>query len=161
MNKTAKIVIVVALALVVGALLVGKRRGCLFCGRRDGGDTPVDVVQDPQEPDDSAGLPRLVDLGSTTCIPCKMMAPILEELKEDYAGRMRVEFVDVNVNREALSKYDIRIIPTQIFFDASGKELFRHEGFIAREDILAKWADLGVDLDAPASANSPTEPPGE
>lgn len=91
-------------------------------------------------------LPRLVDLGATKCIPCKMMAPILEELKKTYVGRMDVQFIDVWENPDAGKKYGINVIPTQIFFDATGKELFRHEGFFGKDDILAKWKELGVSL---------------
>jgi thioredoxin 1 len=91
-------------------------------------------------------LPRLLDLGSTECIPCKTMAPILEELRKTYAGKLDVEFIDVWADTKAGEQYGINLIPTQIFYDASGKELFRHEGFFGREDILAKWKELGVDL---------------
>jgi thioredoxin 1 len=91
-------------------------------------------------------LPRLVDLGAGKCIPCKKMAPILEELKKEYAGRMNVEFVDVWQNPDAAKPYNIEIIPTQIFYDAEGKELFRHVGFFGKEEILAKWKEFGVDL---------------
>ena len=91
-------------------------------------------------------LPKLLDLGATKCIPCKKMAPILEELKKEYTGRMEVEFIDVWKDESAAKKYGISLIPTQIFFDASGKELFRHEGFYAKADILAKWRELGVKL---------------
>jgi thioredoxin 1 len=75
-----------------------------------------------------------------------MMAPILEELKKEYAGKLEVEFIDVWKNPDAAKQYGIEIIPTQIFFDAGGKELFRHVGFFAKEDILAKWKELGVEL---------------
>lgn len=95
----------------------------------------------------SAPLPRLVDLGATKCIPCKMMEPILKDLKKTYAGRMDVEFIDVWENPDAGKKYGINVIPTQIFYDAAGKELFRHEGFFGKEDILAKWKGLGVELE--------------
>ena len=88
----------------------------------------------------------MVDLGAGKCIPCKMMAPILEELKMEYAGRLLVEFIDVWQTPDAGKKFKISLIPTQIFFDAAGKELFRHEGFFAKKDILAKWKELGVDL---------------
>jgi len=74
------------------------------------------------------------------------MAPILEELKKEYAGRLLVEFIDVWQTPDAGEKYKIKMIPTQIFFDTAGKELFRHEGFFAKKDILAKWKELGVDL---------------
>jgi thioredoxin 1 len=91
-------------------------------------------------------LPRLVDLGAKKCIPCKMMAPILDELAKEYAGRMEVEFIDAWENPEAGKKYGIQMIPTQIFYGSDGKELFRHSGFFGEEDILAKWKELGVNL---------------
>lgn len=91
-------------------------------------------------------LPKLLDLGADKCIPCKKMAPILEELKEQYKGKMEVVFIDVWKNSKESDKYGIRLIPTQIFFDASGKELFRHEGFFSKEEILNKWKELGIDF---------------
>jgi len=91
-------------------------------------------------------LPRLVDLGATKCVPCKMMAPILEELAKDYKGKLKVEFIDVWEKRDAGEKYGIRVIPTQIFFDRKGKEFFRHEGFYPKEDILRKFKDQGIEL---------------
>jgi thioredoxin 1 len=97
-------------------------------------------------PGAGTGLPRLVDLGAGKCIPCKKMAPILEELKEEYTGALEVVFIDVWQDHKAGEKYGIEMIPTQIFYDPSGKELFRHEGFFAKEDILAKWKELGIDI---------------
>jgi thioredoxin 1 len=91
-------------------------------------------------------IPRLVDLGAGKCIPCKAMAPILEQLRVDYAGRLEVQFIDVWKEPEAGEPYRIRMIPTQVFYGADGRELDRHEGFISREDILAKWKALGVEL---------------
>lgn len=91
-----------------------------------------------------AKLPRLLDLGADKCVPCKMMVPILADLKNQYAGRMTVEFIDIWKNPAAGEKYAVEMIPTQIFFDAEGRELFRHTGFLAKEDILAKWKELGV-----------------
>jgi thioredoxin 1 len=76
-------------------------------------------------------LPRLVDLGSDQCIPCKMMMPVLDQLKKEYAGRLSVEFLNVRENPEDGAKYGIKLIPTQVFLDAAGKELFRHEGFFS------------------------------
>ena len=75
-----------------------------------------------------------------------MMAPILEQMKTEYAGTLAVEFIDVWKNPDAGKQYGIEVIPTQIFYDATGKELFRHIGFFAKEDILAKWKELGVEL---------------
>jgi len=125
--------IVLALA-VAGVLLVkhsGDKKGVVAA-------TPV-VSQ-------VKALPKLVDLGAGKCIPCKLMAPILDDLRKTYAGKFDVQFIDVWENEEAGTKYGISMIPTQIFYDAAGKELFRHEGFFSKEDILAKWRAFGVDL---------------
>ena len=95
---------------------------------------------------DKVPLPKLLDLGANKCIPCKMMAPVLDELKKEYVGRLEVEFIDVWQDKDARKLYNVEMIPTQIFFDASGKELYRHAGFLAKADILAKWKELGVNL---------------
>jgi len=150
MSKAWKIAIVAALVAVVAIVIINKQRGSSPATDKAG----QSAAQTPQP---VAGLPRLVDLGSVSCIPCKMMAPILEELKKEYAGKLQVEFIDVNANAEAGAQYGIKLIPTQVFFDASGKERFRHEGFFAKEDILAKWKELGVALSAGApAATAPT-----
>jgi thioredoxin 1 len=99
------------------------------------------------------GLPRLVDLGAGKCIPCKRMKPILDGLKKDYANQFDVEFIDVWENRDSGEKYGVRIIPTQIFYSADGRELFRHEGYFSREDILEKWKELGVGQSQPNPAH--------
>jgi len=106
------------------------------------------------------GLPRLLDIGSKTCIPCKMMEPVLEELRKEYAGKMQVDFIDVAVreNLPIAEQYKVQLIPTQIFLDAKGKELWRHEGFIGKADILAKWAELGIAFQVAAPTFSRMEP---
>jgi thiol-disulfide isomerase/thioredoxin len=91
-------------------------------------------------------LPRLVDVGAEQCIPCKMMAPVLQELRVEYAGVLQVDFVDVWKNPAAGEPYNVHLIPTQIFYGSSGQELFRHQGFISKEDILQTWKRLGYDL---------------
>ncbi len=146
MSKMAKIAIVVALVIVVGVVIVMKRGGSASDAEQ--------VTTGPAAPA-KAGIPKLLDVGSVTCIPCKMMAPILEELRKEHAGRFEVEFIDVWKEPEAGRKYNISLIPTQIFFDASGKELFRHEGFISKEDILAKWRELGVTFAPSVSVRGP------
>ena len=95
-----------------------------------------------------APLPKLVDLGASKCIPCKKMAPILDELKKDYAGIVDVEFIDVwqKENAKKAEEYKVESIPTQVFLDPKGKELWRHVGFFSKEDILAKWKELGYDF---------------
>lgn len=83
----------------------------------------------------------MVDLGAKTCIPCKMMAPILEELKAEYQGRAAVIFIDVWEDRSQGKRFGILSIPTQIFFDKHGKEAYRHVGFMDKEKIK-KWLDM-------------------
>ena len=95
-------------------------------------------------------LPKLLDLGATKCVPCKMMAPILEELAKEYKGQLNVEFIDVWKDEKAAGKYKIQSIPTQIFYDAKGKEFFRHVGFFPKEDILKTFKDHGIKLKEPA-----------
>ena len=93
-----------------------------------------------------SGIPVLLELGSYSCMPCKAMVPILSELRTEYAGSLGISFIDVWKDPSAGKKYDVNSIPTQVFFDSSGKELFRHVGFFGKEDILAKWKDLGINL---------------
>ncbi len=90
--------------------------------------------------------PKLVELGATKCIPCKMMAPILEELKEEYKGSLEVILIDVWENRDEAEKYGVQTIPTQIFYDENGKEFFRHVGFFAKENIIDTFAENGIKL---------------
>ncbi len=90
------------------------------------------------------GMVTMVDLGAKRCVPCKMMAPILSELEAEYAGRAAIIFIDVWVNPDAGKKFGIRAIPTQIFFDAEGKEVGRHEGFLDEASIVAELKKLGV-----------------
>ena len=89
-------------------------------------------------------LPRLLDLGAKTCVPCKAMVPVLDGLRADYAGKMEVEFIDLFQHREAGETWKVSVMPTQIFLSAEGKELGRHEGFISRADILEQWKQFGV-----------------
>lgn len=95
---------------------------------------------------EQARLPKLIDLGADKCIPCKMMAPILEELKSEYAGKFEVIFIDVWKDPQQGRKYGIRVIPTQIFYDAGGNEFYRHVGFFSKEDILKTFREKGVNL---------------
>ena len=91
-------------------------------------------------------LPKFVELGASGCVPCKRMKPIVEELTKEQTGVIDVEFIDVKKNRAAAAAHKVRLIPCQVFLDGSGKELFRHEGFWSKQDITAKWKELGVTL---------------
>lgn len=104
--------------------------------------TAARAEQLPQVP--TPGMVTVVDLGAKKCIPCKMMAPILAELEKEYQGRAAVIFIDVWEKPEAGPKFGIRAIPTQIFYDAQGKEVTRHEGFLDKDSIVTMFAKLGV-----------------
>ena len=105
-----------------------------------------------------SGLPRLVDLGADKCIPCKMMAPVLEQLRKEQAGKLDVVFIDVWKNPDAGREYGIKLIPTQVFFDAKDKEFFRHEGFFPKKDILAVFKKHGIPLAQLQAAGSSKRP---
>jgi len=94
-----------------------------------------------------SSLPKMIELGSTTCVPCKMMIPIVEELKSKYSGKIAFEFINVIENPDEVKKYKINVIPTQIFLDKNQEEFFRHTGFFSKEDILATFKDKGIILE--------------
>lgn len=142
-SRGTKLVIVIGLLLALAAVFYFKSRR-----------SPEQAVEvTPRTRTNSArvrhnemktSVPRLLELGADRCVPCKMMAPILGELRDEYSGNLEVISIDVWKNPDAIKRYGIRSIPTQIFYDASGRELFRHVGFLSKEDILAKWKELGI-----------------
>lgn len=102
----------------------------------------VGTAADPPVP--VPGKVTMVDIGAKKCVPCKMMAPILEELEKEYADRAAIVFIDVWENPDAGAKFGIKLIPTQIFYDAEGREVGRHEGFLDKASIVNELAKLGV-----------------
>lgn len=100
----------------------------------------------PQAP--TQGMVTMVDIGAKKCIPCKMMAPIMEELEKEYKGKASILFIDVWEHPKEAPKYGIRTIPTQIFYDKEGKEVFRHVGFMDKKSIVAMLEKLGVAKEA-------------
>ena len=90
------------------------------------------------------GMVTLVDLGADACIPCKMMAPILEKLEKQYRGKAAVVFIDVWKNKDQARRFGVRVIPTQIFFDKEGTEVYRHIGFMGEPDMVKQLQKMGV-----------------
>ena len=90
------------------------------------------------------GMVTMIDLGAKKCIPCKMMAPILQKMEKQYDGRAAIVFIDVWEHREQARRFGIRAIPTQIFYDANGKEVSRHVGFMSEAEIIKTLSKLGV-----------------
>lgn len=117
-------VVLVVAALLITAVVIKQRAG--------------------EAPASASDLPTLVDLGMGKCKACQDMQPILEELARDYEGRALVQIIDIGDQPEAIDHYRVQTIPTQVFLDADGNEVFRHVGFMPREDIVAKLREMGV-----------------
>ena len=105
--------------------------------------TPPDLTSIPLEQALSNGKPTLAEFGRGTCIPCKEMKPILEELSVEYKGELNVVIVEVDKNVDMTRQFGIMIIPTQIFLDSAGKEVFRHVGFYPKEEIITQLKKMG------------------
>ena len=93
-------------------------------------------------------LPMVLDFGRGICIPCKQMKPILEELGIEYEGKAIIRIIDIDKESELTQQSRIRLIPTQIFIDATGKEIYRHEGFMEKTAIVEKLKEMGVTLNS-------------
>ena len=130
---------IVGVATLIGtmALIAVLYLSGISCSAEDSSEVPQVPVK---------GKVTMVDIGAKECIPCKMMAPIMEELEKEYheSGRAAIFFIDIWKNREQGRKFGIRSIPTQIFYDKEGKEVYRHEGFLEKKVIVQKLESLGV-----------------
>jgi thioredoxin 1 len=91
------------------------------------------------------GMVTMIDLGATECVPCKMMAPIMEKMEKKYHGKAAIVFIDVWKNRDQVARFGIRAIPTQIFYDANGREVSRHLGFMSEAAIVDQLIKMGVE----------------
>ncbi len=98
------------------------------------------------EPEAVAPKITFIELGSHNCIPCKQMVPVMEEIETKFGDQVEVIIYDVWTaeHRKYVEQYDVNLIPTQVFLDESGKEIFRHEGFLPSKDIIALFAEHGV-----------------
>ena len=88
-------------------------------------------------PPEKKPLVTFVELGSVNCIPCRQMQPVMKAIEKKYGDQVKVVFYDVwkPDQRKYAEQYGIKLIPTQVFLDAAGKELFRHEGFYPEAEI--------------------------
>jgi thioredoxin 1 len=143
--------LITRLSILLTAVLIVTAFTFLFvtCCSDQGGDKSKtnaagNLSENDAESQQTAKLPLLVDLGKGTCIPCKKMKPILDELTIEYQGRAIVKVIDLRYEPRAARQYKIRLIPTQIFYDADGNEVYRHEGFMDKQSIETKFAEMGV-----------------
>lgn len=103
-------------------------------------ESHVDLNRLPVE-----GMVTMIDLGAKKCVPCKMMAPIMEKMEKQYEGKAAIVFIDVWENRDQATKYGVKAIPTQIFYDKTGKETYRHVGFFSEKAIVGVLHSMGID----------------
>jgi len=144
--KTIRTKIVLALALLT---IVGSSGLAVICPA-DQSNSPIWAVKgevlvtNRLDIDFSKHLITFIELGADRCIPCKAMQPIMKEIAEAYADRVQVVFYDVWKDPAPARKYRIQLIPTQIFVDQKGNEIFRHVGLFPKEEILALLKKNGV-----------------
>lgn len=165
-----KIALITLIALALSALWLFKNRPDVTAGDASSDDIFRLHVTDRLDLDElkSHGLPLIIDFGADSCLPCKEMAPVLEELNATLKGKALIKFVDVWKYRELAEGYPLRAIPTQFFFDREGKPfvpsgtsvvpmityssketnspLFTaHEGGLSKEQLLLILGEMGVE----------------
>ncbi len=91
-----------------------------------------------------SGRPVLVDFGSNSCVPCRQLRPILLEIKKEQEGKIEVLVIDVYKHQSLSSEYKIQVIPTLVFFDSKGAEMFRQQGFMPKAALMGHLNKLGV-----------------
>ncbi|MBI4774084.1 MAG: thioredoxin fold domain-containing protein [Deltaproteobacteria bacterium] len=102
-------------------------------------DNPVDKARNSKKP-------TMVEFGAAGCVPCDMMQPILDNVRKNYTDKLNVVFVHVGEEQVLAARYGIRSIPVQVFFDGTGKEVFRHVGFFPEADVTEQLAQMGVKM---------------
>ena len=122
--------------LVVSILAVAIFQGITAVVSADPSTPPEVPVKD---------MVTMVDLGANSCVPCKMMAPILQKLEKEYTGRAAIVFLDVWKDPDQAKRFGIKVIPTQVFYDKEGKEVYRHVGFMSESAIVSQLKSMGVE----------------
>jgi len=143
LKRKQNVLIVAALIIIIIAVVLIKS-SINQTGKKSESQLTIEDSKTNLQDQSTKKLPLLIDLGRGTCKACKMMLPILEELKEEYKGRAIIKIIDIRYEPEQARFYKIRLIPTQIFFDANGKEVYRHEGFMDKLTIKKKLQEMGV-----------------
>ena len=136
MTRMKKSISLILLACLMASLVLS-----VACSRGDSSDW---VGATPLEEALSNGKPTVAEFGAATCIPCKAMKPVLEEIVAEYGDKLNLSFIDVRNNTNLTTKYKISLIPTQVFFDSGGQEVTRHVGVWLKEDVVAHLQELGL-----------------
>jgi thioredoxin 1 len=117
----------------------------LFCPQISGGQAHEEnlIITDEQL-DFSKHKVTFIELGADKCIPCKAMQPVMREIAQEYKGTIQVVFYDVWKTPKYAKDYGIQMIPTQVFIDKNGDEIFRHVGFYAKDEIIKLLKEKGI-----------------
>ena len=91
-----------------------------------------------------SGKPVLVDFGANSCLPCRQLRPVLKEITKELTGKAKILVIDVYKYQDLAREYKIQLIPTLVFFDVKGKEVFRNVGVLEKEKIVAKLKEIGM-----------------
>jgi thioredoxin 1 len=134
-KKRRSFLLISLIKLLILFILLFSHQACLAQSSTDR-KIPKEIAQVP--------LPKLLDFGRGKCIPCKAMAPILKELSEEYKDRVIIKIIEIDQEPPLTTANRIRLIPTQIFFDAKNREVLRHEGFMSKDDIKKVFQKMGV-----------------
>lgn len=86
----------------------------------------------------ASGLPTIAEFGAKTCASCREMAVILDGVAKKTAGRAHVLLIDISQDYAAAQTFEIRLMPTQVFFDTRGREIGRHMGKLSEAEIMAR-----------------------
>jgi len=143
-----------SLSLLVGVALFGVALLTLFGTSSASRPAPLSPSQErpaiPVLTADSLATARasgtwlIVEFGGATCIPCKAMQPILQELQESFGSMVQVRNFWVQDDLDTARSLRILVIPTQVVFDASGKEVLRHQGGYGIDEFRAALATVGL-----------------
>ncbi len=103
-------------------------------------------TQSAQKQEEGNYKVTFIELGSVRCIPCQKMQPIMKSVEEKYPNQVKVIFYDIwtSEGRPYANKYNVKVIPTQVFLDENGKEYFRHEGFFPEKELVEVLKKNGV-----------------
>ena len=121
------------------ALTMMLAAGC----RPKNGAQPAAAKTDPAAPAAMSNLPKLWDFWATWCPPCKELKPVIEGLEQEYAGKIEIKSIDVDVEKDLASKFKIQAVPTLVFLDKSGKELARIVGAVPKDTLVGRFKSLG------------------
>lgn len=133
--------------IIIGSLLVILLLSCTFihCNKKEVTPETNSTAENNITTNVSHKI-EFIELGSVNCIPCRQMLPVMASIEKKYKGLVKVTFYDVWKDNAPAKKYAIDLIPTQVFLDSQGKEITRHQGFYAEEEIDKFLKSQGVNL---------------